>query len=121
MLVVGVDVGSTAVKAGVIAPDGHVLAIEVVEYQSFSPRPAWIEQDPDELWRAMCTAIVAAVRQVGRRRSEITALALSVQRGTVIPVDRTGHAIYRAVSWQDLRAQSEWLGLLSELGDEVPR
>lgn len=121
MLAVGVDVGSTSVKAGVITPGGPPPIVEPIEYQSFSPRPGWIEQDPDELWQAVCTVISSVVRQVGRRRTEIRALSLSVQRGTVIPVDRTGHAIYRAVSWQDLRAQGEWFGLQALLGDEFER
>ncbi len=121
MLVVGVDVGSTAVKAGVIEPDGRAQTLESVEYTSFSSRPGWIEQDPDELWNAVCGAVTAAVRPLGSRRTDVRALALSVQRGTVIPVDRAGRAIYRAISWQDLRASAECVRLSEQLGDRFGR
>ncbi len=121
MLVVGVDVGSTAVKAAVVQGDGRVQALEAVEYTSFSTRPGWIEQDPEELWRAVCAAIAAAVRAIGKRKTDIRALALSVQRGTVIPVDPAGRAIYRAVSWQDLRANAEWTWLGRQLGERFER
>lgn len=121
MLVVGVDVGSTAVKAGVIDTGGEVQTLEAVEYTSFSSRPGWLEQDPDELWRAVCAAVTAAVRPLGLRRAGIRALALSVQRGTVVPVDRAGRAIYRAISWQDLRAGAECVWLSERLGERFER
>jgi xylulokinase len=121
MLTVGVDVGSSAVKAGALLPEDRVAILESVEYQSFSPRRAWIEQDPDDLWRAVCTTIAALVRRLGRRRSQIRAVALSVQRGTVIPVDAKGRAIYRAVSWQDLRGRTEWGAIRQLLGSDFER
>ena len=54
---IGLDLGSSSVKAGAFAPDGRVLAAASVEYPTSAQRPGWKEQDPEGWWRAACSAI----------------------------------------------------------------
>ena len=49
---VGVDVGTSAVKAIAVGEDGEVLARREVAYALSTPRPGWAEQDPEDWWRA---------------------------------------------------------------------
>ena len=49
---VGLDVGTSAVKAIAVAPDGKLLARREVAYPLSTPRPGWAEQDPEDWWRA---------------------------------------------------------------------
>src|SRR5579864_4852546 len=54
---IGLDLGSSAVKAGAFTPVGRMLAAASVEYPTSAPRPDWKEQDPERWWRAACSAI----------------------------------------------------------------
>ncbi len=48
--VVGLDVGTTAVKALALSEDGEILARAEREYGLSTPRPGWSEQDPYDWW-----------------------------------------------------------------------
>ncbi|HWE80189.1 MAG TPA: FGGY family carbohydrate kinase, partial [Gaiellaceae bacterium] len=54
---VGLDVGTSAVKAVAISPDGDVLGVAEESYPLSVPRPGWAEQDPEEWWRAAEAAL----------------------------------------------------------------
>ena len=49
---VGLDIGTTGVKAVAISPDGEVLATDEEPYPLSTPHPGWAEQDPEDWWRA---------------------------------------------------------------------
>ena len=50
--VVGLDVGTSGVKALAVGEEGSVLGTSEVGYPLSTPRPGWSEQDPDDWWRA---------------------------------------------------------------------
>src|SRR4051812_9926550 len=54
---VGIDVGTSAVKAIAVAADGEVLERREVAYGLSTPRPGWSEQDPADWWRATKEAL----------------------------------------------------------------
>ena len=64
---IGVDVGTTGVKAIAIAPDGEVLARVEQSYPLSTPRPGWSEQDPEDWWRASEAALARSPRSRRRR------------------------------------------------------
>ena len=80
--------GTTAVKAAVVAADGRVLGSGSVEYPTSYPRPGWVEQDPEDWWRAACGAIRAALAEAGRR--EVAAVCVSAQAPTLLALDADG-------------------------------
>ena len=57
---VGLDVGTTGVKALAIGPDGDVLARAEREYPLSMPQPGWAEQDPED-WRRAAEEALAAL------------------------------------------------------------
>ena len=54
---VGLDVGTTGVKALAVSPAGEVLARAKEEYPLSTPQPGWAEQDPEDWWRAAQAAL----------------------------------------------------------------
>ena len=58
-LLIGLDIGTTSVKAGVFDADGRRLATSVEEYRLEHPAPDRAEIDAETYW----TATVAAVRR----------------------------------------------------------
>ena len=65
---VGLDVGTTGVKAVAISPDGSVVARAERPYPLSTPHPGWSEQDPEDWWRAAEAALAEVSRRARRRR-----------------------------------------------------
>jgi sugar (pentulose or hexulose) kinase len=104
-LVVGLDCSTTSTKAIVFDKDGRVLAKASEAIPLFSPQPSYYEQDPGDWWRSARRALKKVTRQVDPRR--ITALAVSNQRETFVPLDRNGKQLRPAIVWLDERCKAE--------------
>ncbi len=69
---------------------GRVVAHHAVEYPLLTPTPAAAEQDPDEIHRAVLTAIQAAVRKAGAAPGDVVCVAFSAAMHSLIAVDADG-------------------------------
>ena len=49
-LLLGLDVGTTSVKAVVYEPDGAAVGSTSLPTPTHVPRPGWEYYEPDELW-----------------------------------------------------------------------
>jgi xylulokinase len=117
--VLGVDVGTTAVKAAVVGVEGRLLGAASVEYPTRYPRPGWVEQDPEDWWRATCGVVRGALERAGRRR--VAAVCVSAQGPTMLPLDGHGRPLRPALIWMDRRAEAECERLRRELGEKLVR
>jgi xylulokinase len=115
--VLGVDIGTTAVKAAVVSADGEVLGSASVEHPTSYPRPGWVEQDPEDWWRAACGAVRGVLEQAGRR--EPAAVCVSAQAPTLLPLDGHGRPLRPALIWMDRRAEAECAALRETLGEKL--
>ncbi len=111
-LFLGIDAGTTALKAALFDLEGRLLALDRQEYQLLTPAPAWVELNAEVYWLALCNAVRNALRHSGLGADSVQALAISSQGETLIPVDREGRPTRRAIVWLDNRAvqEAEWLG-----------
>ena len=77
--VIGVDVGTTAVKAIVVDAGWRVLGESEVGQTLSTPRPGWSEQHPEQWWSGAGDAIAAAVGATRKlsRGVEIKAIGLA--------------------------------------------
>jgi xylulokinase len=113
----GVDLGTTAVKAALFDACGKRVASATQEYALKTPAPLMVEQEVAVYWGAFRDAL-AAVLAAGRvppRR--IRALGISAQGETLIAIDRRGDPLAPAIVWMDNRAQRESEDLAACLGD----
>jgi xylulokinase len=118
-LALGIDVGTTNVKAALVA-DGDppsVVARASVAHPTRRTRPGWSEQDPAD-WRR---GTIAAIAALGRDSGPVTALAVSGQGSTICLRDATGRALVPAVGWQDQRATAEAAAIEQALGADLAR
>jgi glycerol kinase len=113
----GIDEGTSAVKAVVYDADLGTVAEARREKQLHHPRPGWVEQDGEEV----LTAVTEAVAEViGRAReadpaAEVAACGLDHQGESVLAWDaESGGALTPIVTWQDKRSQE----VLDRLEDE---
>jgi len=102
--VLGIDLGTSRVKALLCAADGTVLGRGVAGYRVAAPRGGWAETDPEQWWRAARSAVRAAL---GPAPAQVAGLAAVGQmHGLVLYAERA--VVPRpAIVWLDGRASAE--------------
>jgi xylulokinase len=108
---VGLDVGTTGVKAIAVSPDGVVRASATRSYALATPRPGWAEQDPDDWWEAAS----AALAEVSEGRT-VAAIGLSGQMHGLVVLDADGRVIRPAILWNDQRTAAECAEIEERVG-----
>jgi len=117
-LLLGIDVGTSSVKAALVDQRGKLHAIGQAEYPLHHIRPAWVEQDPDDWWRGTCIAIREALAKVPNGAPRVLGLAVSCQAPTLLALDRSGRPLRPAMIWMDRRAEAEIVRLTELMGAE---
>ena len=100
-LVLGVDVGTTAVKVALFGADGKLVATHRTAYPIHRPRPGWAEQDPLDWWNGC----LAGIRHVLSGQSMVAVRSVGVvsQVNTHVFVDAELTPLAPAIIWQDQR------------------
>ncbi len=121
-LLLGIDVGTSSVKAALVDPRGNLHAVGQAEYPLHHIRPAWVEQDPEDWWRGTCQAVKAALAKVPQGAERVLGLAVSCQAPTLLALDRSGRPLRPAMIWMDRRAEAEIVRLAEQMGaDQIYR
>lgn len=103
-LLLGIDEGTSAVKAVVYDADLRPVAEARREKALQHPRPGWVEQDPEEVVAAVVEAVAEALAGAD---GDVVACGLDHQGESVLAWDaETGAAITPIVTWQDKRSQA---------------
>ena len=112
---IGVDIGTTGVKAALIEVDGRILADATVEHNLRSPYIGWAEEDPVD-W---ITGTVAALRQLAQSphfdAAGIAAIGVSGMVPAMVLLDERGQPVRPSIQQNDARAIAE----VTELADRV--
>lgn len=116
-LLVGIDLGSSAVKAVLLDPDEGIIASESRPVCLFTDHPGWAEADPDEWWRAVCEVIPQLVLAAGVRASDVGGVAVAGMVPAVLAVDESGEPLRRAILQNDARATQEIRDIKASIGD----
>jgi len=98
---VGIDVGTTGVKAIAISAGGKVLARSERGYPLSTPRPGWSEQDPEDWWRATEAALDELEVE------DVVGIGLSGQMHGLVVLDDAGRVLRPAILWNDQRTAAE--------------
>src|SRR3954449_6821586 len=109
---VGLDVGTSGVKALAIGQDGEVVAGAEVAYGLSTPRPGWAEQDPEDWWRATEEALAALEQR------EVAGIGLSGQMHGLVALDEADRVIRPAILWNDGRTQAQCDEIEATIGRE---
>lgn len=116
-LLLGLDVGTSSVKCLAVNVEGEVAASAAQPLRLSTPRPGWVEQDPQEIWEGAAHACRAVTSSL-TRPYRIAALSVSSQGGTTIPLDAAGVPTHLAFSWMDERAGEESREVQKALGED---
>lgn len=110
----GIDIGTSAVKAVLLAQTGAMAAEAAAPLEVSRPRALWSEQSPEDWWQAT----VAAVRSLpAPLRAAVRAVGLSGQMHGATLLDAQHRPLRPAILWNDGRSARE----CRELESAVPR
>ena len=108
---VGLDVGTSGVKALALTPEGEIVGRAEHEYPLSIPRPGWAEQDPEHWWRAT----EAALADLG---VEPASIGLSGQMHGLVTLDAQDRVLRPAILWNDQRTGAECAEIEGRVGLE---
>ena len=102
--ILAIDQGTTSSRAIVFRSDISIAAQAQREFQQHFPASGWVEHEPEDIWTSTIATCREAMSKANVAASDIAAIGITNQRETTVVWDRaTGHAVHRAIVWQDRR------------------
>src|SRR5687768_4243082 len=100
----GIDVGTSGVKAVLLGEDGAVVEQATAPLSVSRPQPLFSEQNPDDWWEASSKAVASL--DAGNRR-KVRAVGLAGQMHGATLLDDADRPLRPAILWNDGRSGAE--------------
>ncbi|MFT3704596.1 MAG: gluconokinase [Agriterribacter sp.] len=97
----GIDIGTTSVKAVAFSQEGRIIAKENIGYELYHPQPGWSEQNPQEILQATISSITSILSKLNNAPAFIS---FSAAMHSLLAVDEQGTALSPCIIWADNRA-----------------
>ncbi len=126
MHVIGVDVGTGSVRAGLFTKEGVMLASAVEPIKTWKPRLDFVEQSSENIWLAVGTTVRSVLKQSGIAQERIVGISFDATCSLVVlneddeplTVSQEGDSERNVIVWMDHRALKEADEI--NLGDYMP-
>ncbi|MEO5818071.1 MAG: xylulokinase [Gemmatimonadaceae bacterium] len=112
----GLDVGTSGVKAILVSSNGDVVANATLPLTMQTPKPGWAEQDPHAWWSAALASIKAV--KAAKPDAVIAGVGISGQMHSSVLLDTSGDVIRPALLWCDGRTTAECAEITERVGGE---
>jgi len=116
MYYIGIDIGTSSVKALLIDSGGRVIKTSVPEYSFQTPKPLWAEADPLDWWEATQQAIKELLLKV--QSSEIAGIGLTGQMHGMVAMNKEGSVLRPCIMWNDQRSHLECDEITERVGQK---
>lgn len=115
-----IDQGTTSTRFMIFSSEGAVVSSAQIEHRQICPKPGWVEHDADEIWQNTCRVISEALDKAGLAGSDLSAIGITNQRETIIPLRRSdARTLHNAIVWQDLRGSDYIESLKTRLPEDT--
>jgi gluconokinase len=104
---IGVDIGTTNVKATAIDEAGEVVAQASGACVTYHPHNRYVEQDPDEIYRLFMDVVRHVTEQLSYKNATVEAVSLCSAMHSVIPLDARNRRLTRSLLWADNRCEAQ--------------
>lgn len=118
-LLIGLDVGTTALKVALFDAHGTLLGVSTQEYALETPKVNFVEVDAETYWTAFKNGLDEIRKSCEIKAEDRISLAISAQGETLICIDKNGKVLRKAIVWMDNRAVEEAKAMKEHFGDEV--
>ena len=108
MYYLGLDIGSSSIKAALVEIEtGKSLGVvqePKEEMGMYAQKNGWAEQKPNDWWKHICNAITSLKKQYDISRTQIKGIGISYQMHGLVLVDKNGEPLRKSIIWCDSRA-----------------
>jgi xylulokinase len=122
MLLLGIDLGSSSVKASVIDGESGKCQASAFypkdEMKIIAKKPGWAEQEPETWWSNLKASIADCNSQLGSKKKDIGAIGISYQMHGLVTVDKSNKVLRPSIIWCDGRAVDYGEKAFKALGKE---
>ena len=112
------DLGTSGNKATLFSLDGELGASVLYEYPVSYPRDGWVEQDPEDFWKAVCLSGKQLLEKAKVAPSDVAGVCFSGQMMGCLLVDNEGKPLRPIIIWADTRAGKQAEEIEKKLGME---
>ncbi len=116
-MILSADLGSSQLKLLVMDELGNTRKVTAIPYRTFTPRPGWLEQEPDDWKRALQGGLQKLASEMDLK--EIDVVSFSGHMSGVVLVDRELKPLYPCIMLSDLRSSEECRILSETVGEEI--
>lgn len=122
MLLLGIDVGTSSIKASVVDAQTKLVVASAqypdTENTISSPQPDWAEQDPDTWWEHTKQAIKRVNASGKYDPKEIVSIGISYQMHGLVMVDKAKKVLRPSIIWCDSRAVEIGKKAFQDIGED---
>jgi len=101
---IGIDCGTSVVKAALFDPRGKELGVATASFESSTPSPGRVEYDPQTLWETTCLALRQLLGNHPGLRADTTCLSITGAGNGLTLIDADGNAVRPGILAVDGRA-----------------
>ncbi len=112
---IGIDVGTSSIKALLVDENGKVLASSNPEYPFQTPAPLQAETDPEVWWDATCRAIRELLTNTSAE--SVAGIGLTGQMHGLVVLDQKGDPLRPCIMWNDQRSFKECEEMTEIIGE----
>jgi gluconokinase len=98
----GIDIGTTSVKTIAFSREGKTIAEKSIGYPISHPFPDWSEQDPSEIFKAVCETVENILQELTPHLPVLCSFCSAMH--SLIVMDVNGNPISASIIWADNRA-----------------
>lgn len=117
--VIGIDLGTSAVKAIMVSRSGMVIDEASRVYPLYQEQPGYREQQPEDWFQGTMDAVSELIQKTGVQPEEVEGLSYSGQMHGLVLLDDRGEVLRPAILWNDTRTSAECRDIEERLGERL--
>lgn len=115
-MLIGVDIGTTNVKAVVVDAAGNPISVVERRNEMIVPQPGWSEQDPEAIFNNVLSVLTEVLAKLSDKAKSIQGIVFSSAMHGLLALDAAGKPLTTVWLWSDLRATAEAEALRADPG-----
>lgn len=117
--VIGIDLGTSAVKAIAVNRQGQIMGESSVSYPLYQEQPGYSEQEPEDWVQGTIQAVHQLISESNIQSDEVEGLSFSGQMHGLVLLDSEGNPLRKAILWNDTRTTLQCRLIEERLGERL--
>jgi len=117
--VIGIDIGTSAVKSVLVSEEGRVVCEHAESYPLHRPNPGWSEQNPEDWAERTVESLRRLMEKSQADPSDVEGISFSGQMHGLVLVDAGGKPLRPAILWNDTRTTPQCRQIEQTLGSKL--